>query len=77
MKTPTNHESVKVRKQGNSTTITLPKYLNVKVGQEYYPIKQDNGQIILIPKVEDYFSSNEMDLTQHESYKPEGAEWHD
>ncbi|WP_430673527.1 hypothetical protein [Lentilactobacillus dabitei] len=57
--------------------MTLPKYLDVKVGQAYYSIKQDNGQIILIPQVEDYFSSAGMDLRQYEDYLPEGGECHD
>ncbi|AMV60358.1 Programmed cell death antitoxin MazE [Pediococcus damnosus] len=53
-----NDENVsKVRKLGNSVAITLPKKLNVSVGQEFIIVKKENGSITLIPKVENYFKN--------------------
>lgn len=55
------------RKLGNSVAITLPKRLNVAVGQEYIIIKKQSGAITSIPKVADYFANAEPD----EFYTPE------
>lgn len=49
--------TVKTRKQGNALVITLEKSLNLKEGQEFYSIKQPNGTIALIPKVDDIYAN--------------------
>lgn len=48
--------TVKTRKQGNALVITLEKSLDVKEGQEFYSVKQPNGTIALIPKVNDIYA---------------------
>lgn len=40
---------IKTRKVGNSVTITLPKELNVAVGEEYSVYKGKDGTILLSP----------------------------
>ena len=49
--------TVKTRKQGNALIITLEKSLNVKEGQEFYSVRQPNGTIALIPKVNDIYAN--------------------
>jgi len=44
--------TVKTRKVGNSTTITLPKELDVKIGIEFTAYRGVDGVIVLAPKIE-------------------------
>ncbi|WP_431830975.1 type II toxin-antitoxin system PemI/MazE family antitoxin [Enterococcus cecorum] len=47
---------IKTRKVGNSVTITLPKELNVTVGEEYSVYKGKDGTILLSPGKKDLLS---------------------
>lgn len=49
-------EEVKTRKQGNSVMITIASKFGVKEGTSYYVNQEEDGTIILIPKIEDYFN---------------------
>jgi antitoxin component of MazEF toxin-antitoxin module len=51
--------SIKTRKQGNSLVITIPANLGLKEGEEFLIIRKENGTVVLIPKVEDFFDSAE------------------
>lgn len=76
-------ETTKARKQGNSMMITLASKFNVKAGQEFYVIKNDDGSFELIPKMEDYFlnSTDEswdfQDPDGEIQYNSQGREWSD
>lgn len=48
-------DTVKTRKQGNAVMVTLASKFNVPEGKTYYIIKESDGTISLIPKIEDYF----------------------
>lgn len=47
--------TTKAEKQGNVMIITLPDFLEVKDGEEFFIVKKDNGIITLVPKLEDPF----------------------
>jgi len=49
----------KIVKQGNSFMINIPAEFNMGEDEEYSLIKKDNGTIILIPEVENYFKNAE------------------
>ena len=53
-------ETVKARKQGNAVAITIAKKFNVNPGETYLISKQENGTIILVPKVPDIFENVEL-----------------
>lgn len=59
--------TIKVRKQGNSIMITIPSSFGVKEGEEFFFIKNDNGAITMIPKIEDPFKN----AKEGEFYTPE------
>lgn len=41
--------TVKTRIQGNALVITLPKSLDIKVGAQFEPTKNEDGSIVLTP----------------------------
>ena len=49
-------ELSKTRRQGNSIIIPIPAALGVAEGEEFYLQRSDNGIILLIPKIPDYFT---------------------
>lgn len=51
----------KTRKQGSSIIVTLPasNEMNIQINQEYIVSYEDNGTIILVPKIEDPFKDAE------------------
>ena len=53
-------ETVKSIKQGNEFAITISKKFNVNPGETYLISKQENGTIILVPKVPDIFENVEL-----------------
>ncbi|WP_172413045.1 type II toxin-antitoxin system PemI/MazE family antitoxin [Ligilactobacillus salivarius] len=53
-------ETVIARKQGNAVAITIAKKFNVNPGETYLISKQENGTIILVPKVPDIFENVEL-----------------
>jgi antitoxin component of MazEF toxin-antitoxin module len=58
-------EISKARRQGNSVIITIPAGLGVAEGEEFYLQRSDNGTILLIPKIRDYFiDAKEGEFTQ-------------
>lgn len=58
-------EISKTRRQGNSVIITIPASLGVTEGEEFYVKRSDNGAILLIPKIRDYFAdANEGEFSQ-------------
>lgn len=59
----------KTRKQGNAIVITIPEELQVSEGEEFYFKRGDNGTILLIPKMRDYF----VDAKEGEFKQP--LEW--
>jgi len=61
----------KIVKQGNSFMINIPADFNVGEDEEYSLIKKDNGTIMLIPEIENYFKNAESG----EFYEP--LEWED
>mgnify|MGYP003594815535 FL=1 len=46
---------VNIQKQGDSFIIELPSALELKEGAEYFVEKQNDGTILLVPKIDDYF----------------------
>lgn len=49
-------ELSKTRRQGNSIIIPIPAALGVAEGEEFYLRRSDNGVLLLIPKIPDYFA---------------------
>jgi antitoxin component of MazEF toxin-antitoxin module len=50
-------QAVKARRQGNATVVTLPSALKIPEGREYYVINNEDGSILLIPKVANPYSA--------------------
>lgn len=50
---------VKVKKDGNSMVVTLPREMNIPENQLYYIFKDKNGTISLIPKIENVYQTLE------------------
>lgn len=69
----------KTRKQGNSIMITIPAVMNVEEGKEFIIYKKENGSIVLVPRIDDYFATAK-DGEYHETlewediYVPQGNE---
>jgi hypothetical protein len=57
-----------VKKTGNSVTMTWPKETGVKVGQEFLMIPQNNGGILLVPKIDYKFSNVEPNSQKEEEW---------
>jgi hypothetical protein len=54
-------QTVKARKQGNSMTLTAPVSLGVKEGEEYEPIRVEEGILFkVVKKVKDDFDFDEF-----------------
>lgn len=52
------------RKQRNAVVITIPAKFGIKVGQNFYIIKEDDS-LRLIPETEDFFERiDELDVGQ-------------
>ena len=51
--------TTKAEKQGNAMIITLPEFLEVKDGEEFFIVKKNNGIITLVPKLENPFENAE------------------
>lgn len=45
----------KARKQGNALMVTLPAALEIDEGSEFLVHKQDNGTILLVLTIDNYF----------------------
>lgn len=54
----TEMASAKTRKVGNSIMISIPKELNPKSGKEYIFSKAKNGSIVMVPKIDNPFTSD-------------------
>ncbi|GFH42326.1 hypothetical protein Hs30E_08770 [Lactococcus hodotermopsidis] len=50
--------TVKTRKIDNSTTVTIPKEIDVEIGAEFFVYKGVDNVIILARKVENPFTSD-------------------
>ena len=48
-------ELVKSRKVGNSTTVTIPKELDVGIGEEFFVYKGVDGVIVFAPPIKNPF----------------------
>jgi len=59
------------KKQGNSVMINIPPEFNVGEDEEYSLIKKNDGTIMLIPEIENYFKN----ASTGEFYNP--LEWED
>ncbi|GAX47706.1 type II toxin-antitoxin system PemI/MazE family antitoxin [Pseudolactococcus reticulitermitis] len=59
--------TVKTRKVGNSTTVTIPQEIGVGIGEEFFVYKGIDGVIVLAPKVENPFLTDQ-DLHQEEVF---------
>ncbi|MDR0349982.1 MAG: hypothetical protein LBH64_00320 [Coriobacteriales bacterium] len=44
-------QSVKARRQGNATVVTLPSALKVIEGTEFYVFVNEDSSILLVPKI--------------------------
>lgn len=72
-------EISKTRRQGNSVVITIPAALGVAEGEEFYLQRSENGIILLVPKIHDYFAdAKEGEFRQpmewENLYTPQGRE---
>lgn len=72
-------EISKTRRQGNSIIITIPAALGVVEGEEFYLQRSDNGTILLVPKIRDYFTDAKegefrQPLVWEDLYVPQGTE---
>jgi len=47
----------KTIRQNDSVMINIPDEFDIEAGKEYSLIKKDNGSIILIPGLENYFDN--------------------
>ena len=50
-------EMVKSRKVGNSVTLTIPRKLNVGIGEEFFVYKGVDGVIVFAPKISNPFGA--------------------
>ena len=56
-------QSVKARRQGNATVVTLPSALRIPEGSEFYIIALEDGSIQLIPKIANpYTAASEQNV---------------
>jgi antitoxin component of MazEF toxin-antitoxin module len=66
-------QAVKARRQGNATVVTLPSVLKIPEGREYYVISNEDGSILLIPKIANpYTAALEQGVTLRQA-----DEWKD
>jgi antitoxin component of MazEF toxin-antitoxin module len=66
-------QSVKARRQGNATVVTLPSVLKVTEGSEFYIIANEDGSILLIPKVANPYEA----AVEQNAYLQQKDEWAD
>jgi antitoxin component of MazEF toxin-antitoxin module len=50
-------QTVKARRQGNATVVTIPSAIKVPVDTEYYVILNDDQSITLIPKIANFYEA--------------------
>lgn len=72
-------ETSRARREGNSIIITIPASLGVADGEEFYIQRSDNGTILLVPKIHDYFAGAKNGeyrqlLEWGDIYAPQGRE---
>lgn len=72
-------EVSKARREGKSIIITIPEKLGVVEGEEFYMQRNDNGTILLVPKIHDYFAGAKNSefrepLEWGDIYTPQGRE---
>lgn len=72
-------EVSKVRREGKDIIITIPATLGVAEGEEFYIHRNDNGTILLVPKIHDYFAGAKngeyrQPLEWGDIYAPQGRE---
>lgn len=84
MKGKLDMDTVKTRKQGNAVTVTFASKFNVPEGKTYYITKEDDGTIVLIPKMEVFFEGvvegQFVDADENElarDFTPRGQEWNE
>lgn len=53
-------ETVKARRSGNATVLTVPKSMKVDLGKEYVVFKGRDGQVVFSPKLPIFFESEEL-----------------
>lgn len=73
---------VRARKQGEDIVIPIPAAISVKEGDEFLLRQLDNGAVLLVPRVPDYFAEvtegeYPEPLEWEEIYRPQGREWTD
>ena len=72
-------EISKARREGNAIVITIPLTSGVAEGEEFYMQRSDNGTILLVPKIHDYFADARngeyrQPLEWGDIYAPQGRE---
>ena len=72
-------EISKARREGNAIVITIPLTSGVAEGEEFYMQRSDNGTILLVPKIHDYFAGAKNSefrepLEWGDIYTPQGRE---
>lgn len=72
-------ELSKTRRLGNSIIIPIPAALGVAEGEEFYLQRSDNGILLLVPKISDYFADARegafrQPLEWENIYTPQGRE---
>ena len=56
---------MKVRKQGNSLVITIPKNFDVKPGTDLVAMKGRHGELVYAPKMANPFTNPNVHMKHH------------
>ena len=59
---------MKVREQGNSLVVTVPKRFGIKSGTEVVAIKGKDGSFMYIPKMENPFKDDAVHFQHDEAF---------
>lgn len=59
---------MKVREQGNSLVVTVPKRFGIKSGTEVVAIKGKDGSFMYIPKMENPFKDDAVHFQHDEEF---------
>ena len=69
----------KAIRHGNTTVVKIPEALAVAGNKKFYLHRSDDGEVLLVPKIRDYFEdAKDGEYTQHleweDIYIPQGKE---
>jgi antitoxin component of MazEF toxin-antitoxin module len=53
-------QSVKARKQGNATVVTIPAAIKVPLDTEFYVFMNQDGSITFVPKLANYYKASNL-----------------